>query len=88
MICPKCYGKTYVYDTRPRSDENIRRRRSCTECGYKFTTVECLSQIFDKDYTQKSYEYCFLFEEYTNQNCKKCPFRKRCLTEEEVYEVS
>ena len=82
MVCPECGYNTYIIDTRIRPDETIRRRRQCVECKYRFTTVEVPMDKYEKKrYQQASYEYCFLNEEYTNQNCKKCPYRKRCLNE-------
>ena len=40
MKCPNCgYIETKVVDSR-QTDTKIRRRRSCTECGYRFTTFE------------------------------------------------
>jgi transcriptional repressor NrdR len=41
MQCPKCgtSGKHKVLDTTP-DDDNIRRRRECTVCGYRFNTLE------------------------------------------------
>lgn len=42
MICPKCNSRdTRVADSRvARNGRAIRRRRQCTECGYRFTTAE------------------------------------------------
>ena len=42
MRCPFCgYMETQVKDSRPSDDgSNIRRRRSCPECGSRFTTFE------------------------------------------------
>ncbi len=40
MKCPSCgYEETKVIDSRPIGNK-IRRRRGCTECGYRFTTFE------------------------------------------------
>ncbi len=40
MRCPQCEGlDTRVIDTTPSEDE-IRRRRECQDCGHRFTTVE------------------------------------------------
>lgn len=81
VICPKCGYQTYILDTRTRPDENIRRRRQCEKCGHRFTTIEVEVNEFEKVWEQKSYENCFLNEEYSNQNCKLCQYRKRCLNE-------
>jgi len=42
MRCPFCgHEDTQVKDSRPAEDNSaIRRRRSCTNCGQRFTTVE------------------------------------------------
>ena len=42
MKCPYCgHPDTRVIDSRPAEDKNsIRRRRSCDECGKRFTTYE------------------------------------------------
>ena len=40
MKCPNCgFVETKVIDSRP-MENKIRRRRGCTECGYRFTTFE------------------------------------------------
>lgn len=44
MKCPFCgYDDTKVIDSRP-SDEKIRRRRECTQCGRRFTTYEVVER--------------------------------------------
>lgn len=42
MRCPSCLAEdTQVKDSRPSEDKaSIRRRRYCTECNYRFTTIE------------------------------------------------
>ena len=42
MRCPYCnYSDTQVKDSRPTEDNAvIRRRRSCPQCGARFTTFE------------------------------------------------
>ena len=42
MVCPECFGKLSVKDTRGSEDEPnaIVRRRACNECGAWFVTVE------------------------------------------------
>ena len=42
MRCPFCgHGDSQVKDSRPSEDDTvIRRRRSCPECGGRFTTLE------------------------------------------------
>jgi transcriptional repressor NrdR len=47
MKCPKCSKiETKVIDSRAvRDDSAIRRRRECSECGYRFTTYEFIEKI-------------------------------------------
>lgn len=47
MKCPYCGNlDTRVIDSRPADDNNsIRRRRSCDECGKRFTTYEKVETI-------------------------------------------
>jgi transcriptional regulator NrdR family protein len=41
MYCPKCGSEdTAVIECRPRNDGKFRRRRSCCDCGHRFTTIE------------------------------------------------
>lgn len=47
MTCPKCGGVTFVKDSRSDEDQ-VRRRRECTECKYRFFTLE-----IDTDYYEK-----------------------------------
>jgi len=40
LPCPNCgYGQSWVKDTRARA-EDVRRRRECGRCAYRFTTLE------------------------------------------------
>lgn len=47
MKCPYCnHPDTRVIDSRPAEDGSaIRRRRSCDECGKRFTTYEKVETI-------------------------------------------
>ena len=47
MTCPECNGKTKVVDSRPEVD-CINRRRECTECGFRFSTVELDEDVFER----------------------------------------
>jgi len=40
MKCPKCGGRIRTFDSRPRPDNTVWRRKRCDACGYRFTTVE------------------------------------------------
>lgn len=44
MECPKCHNHSLkVIDSRP-TDDSIRRRRECLNCGYRFNTHERIEQ--------------------------------------------
>ena len=40
MRCPDCGARAEVLDSRPRPDGDVRRRRHCTSCDKRFTTIE------------------------------------------------
>lgn len=53
MLCPKCFSKSDVADSRHLEKDNIiRRRRQCKKCGNRFGTLEIqtedLAKIEDK----------------------------------------
>ena len=62
MKCPYCGNPdTRVIDSRPAEDKSsIRRRRSCDECGKRFTTYEKVETIplivIKKDNNREQYE--------------------------------
>ena len=62
MKCPYCGNPdTRVIDSRPAEDNSsIRRRRSCDECGKRFTTYEKVETIplivIKKDNNREQYE--------------------------------
>ncbi len=62
MKCPYCNNPdTRVIDSRPADEGNsIRRRRSCDECGKRFTTYEKVEtiplSIIKKDNTREQYD--------------------------------
>lgn len=62
MKCPYCNNPdTRVIDSRPAEDGNsIRRRRSCDECGKRFTTYEKVETIpliiIKKDNNREQYD--------------------------------
>ena len=62
MKCPYCgYPDTRVIDSRPAEDRSsIRRRRSCDECGKRFTTYENVETIplivIKKDNNREQYD--------------------------------
>ena len=44
MNCPKCKAKTEVLET-AKAEQNTRRRRRCTACGHRFSTVESSAEL-------------------------------------------
>ena len=46
MICPKCGGRSKVYNSRPK-DDTIRRHRQCLKCNHRYATIEILEQKED-----------------------------------------
>jgi transcriptional repressor NrdR len=42
--CPNCKGKTDVIDSRINPKKQIRRRRKCMKCGYRFSTIEIVKE--------------------------------------------
>jgi transcriptional repressor NrdR len=62
MRCPKCREKeTRVTDSRMSQEgDNVRRRRECTACGFRFTTYErlevTLPMVIKKDGRREPYE--------------------------------
>lgn len=47
MECPECKADTTVVDTRELAGKELmRRRRKCTACDHKFTTVEMHYPVF------------------------------------------
>ena len=61
MRCPKCREKdTRVTDSRMSQEgDNVRRRRECVSCGFRFTTYErlevSLPMVIKKDGSRESY---------------------------------
>lgn len=47
MTCPSCNGDTMVIDSRL-GHRLIRRRRKCTACDYRFSTVEIEADTYKK----------------------------------------
>ena len=47
MTCPECGYDTTVRDSR-RSDDQIKRRRECLRCRYRFSTIEIDQDQFDR----------------------------------------
>lgn len=47
MTCPNCNEKTKVIDSRT-DEDSTERRRECTTCGYRFSTVELDRDLFER----------------------------------------
>ena len=60
MICPKCSGRTTIIETRKLNDGlQVRRRRKCIKCGFRFTTYEkAEEQIYALKLWKKEHEKC------------------------------
>jgi transcriptional repressor NrdR len=62
MLCPKCkHEDTRVLDSRDtREKKEIRRRRECSKCHYRFTTFERIETnnfiVIKKDNSRESYD--------------------------------
>jgi len=83
MKCPVCnYQETKVVDSRIASDGiNIRRRRECLKCGFRFSTYEQVElldlMIIKRDGRKESYS-----RDKLEQGLKKA-FEKRPIDDEE-----
>jgi len=61
MVCPKCkHDDTRVLDSRDTHEgKEIRRRRKCAKCGYRFTTFERVETtgfiVIKKDNSRETY---------------------------------
>ncbi len=84
MFCPKChYINTKVYDTRvAREGKAMRRRRSCPQCAYRFTTVE-VAKVLDL-YVQKRNGQTELFSEDKLDRGVRKAFNKRRVDNQKV----
>ena len=47
MTCPKCNEKTKVIDSHT-DEDSTERRRECTNCGYRFSTVEIDRDLYER----------------------------------------
>lgn len=57
MKCPICKGKKAVIDTKELKALNMTiRRNKCSECGFRFYTVEKFSSPVDKPKYRKMWE--------------------------------
>ncbi len=84
MKCPYCnYPDSKVIDSRP-SDEAIRRRRECVQCGGRFTTYERIEKtplmVIKKDKTVESFDPEKLLNGMI-RSCEKRPVKMATLEE-------
>ena len=42
MTCPRCGGRAVVVDSRTYPTGEVRRRRKCRRCGFRFSTLEAV----------------------------------------------
>ncbi len=87
MLCPKCkYEETKVVDSRDTADgSEIRRRRECEKCNFRFTTFERIETanflVVKKDGSREAYSR----EKIEMGIWKAC--EKRQVTQEQVSRV-
>ncbi|MCF0129400.1 MAG: transcriptional repressor NrdR [Pseudobutyrivibrio sp.] len=85
MKCPFCGSSdTSVIDSRPADDNtSIRRRRSCPECGKRFTTYEKVETIplivIKKDNNREQYDRAKI-EKGVLLSCRKRPVAAEQIT--------
>lgn len=86
MTCPKCGAATCVIDSRP-SEDSVRRRRECLECGERFNTMEIDADYYetlmqsDRKTIQKVMQEALLdsCEKLTNRLCKSLNIEERTI---------
>lgn len=82
MLCPKCHNDNLkVLDSRPQKTI-IRRRRQCTVCEFKFSTIEEI-QILDL-YVEKRNGTIELFNDQKLKKGIRKAFNKRRINEEKI----
>ena len=67
MTCPKCSDKTRVIDVTADEDSTY-RRRECTMCGYRFTTVEVDKDMYER--VSRHHNHLAYWIDIGNNNCK------------------
>lgn len=55
MLCPKCFHKTKVIDSKKTSDA-VYRARQCLNCGYKTYTTEVETKTSFTDFQMAKYD--------------------------------
>lgn len=87
MRCPKCnYPETKVYDTRSSGGgKNIRRRRKCSSCKYRFTTLEVV-KVLDLKVEKRNGQVVDFNEEKLEYGIRKA-FNKRMVDNQKLSEL-
>ena len=81
MKCPECSNTTTrVQDSRPaKKNSSVKRRRLCTNCGFKFVTEETifleLPMVAKKDGRREAFSKAKL-EKSLHASCQKRPISK------------
>ncbi len=87
MICPKCKNpETRVIDSRETNEQReIRRRRKCSQCNFRFTTFERVEAtnflVVKKDASREAYDR----RKLENGIWKAC--EKRPVTEDQISQL-
>jgi transcriptional repressor NrdR len=82
MKCPKCgFENSKVLDSRPLED-NIRRRRQCENCNYRFSTIETI-KIFDLFVQKRNGSIEYFNADKLQKGIRKA-FNKRRINEEKI----
>jgi transcriptional repressor NrdR len=85
MRCPKCHQmNSRVLDSRP-SNQNVRRRRECENCLYRFTTIEEI-RIFELCVEKRNGLISIFSEQKLEFGIRKA-FNKRFVDEEKIKHI-
>lgn len=87
MFCPKCSREhTDVSDSRVINDgKNVRRRRICPHCSYRFSTLEAV-KILDLKVEKRNGRLVMFDEEKLERGIKKA-FNKRNVDPEKIERI-
>ena len=67
MTCPICCEKTRVIDVTAEEDSTT-RRRECTMCGYRFSTIEIDKDMYERVSMHNNHQAYWM--DVGNNNCK------------------
>lgn len=87
MYCPKClHANTDVTDSRViNNGKNVRRRRHCPKCGYRFSTLEGV-KILDLRVEKRSGRLEMFSEEKLERGIRKA-FNKRTIDPAKIEKI-